>query len=255
MKRKYLGLLIIVACSISASGQNALNAEGLRTGPWKGIYPDSSLRYEAIFENGKPVGLMKRYNKDGSMAATMNFYPGSDRCHVKMYSKSGKVNAIGVYEAQKKDSTWKYLGSDESVRMIENYKLGVLSGVSESFYPSGNLSRRITYESDKKTGEWHQFFENGDTMLVTYYKEDLLHGKFHSLYPEGKMQISGEYYEDIKDGTWVHFSEEGDSITTLHYDKGKVLNPEVLEKSYESFVKYIEDNLGNFPDPAIGGDL
>ncbi|MDA3821159.1 MAG: hypothetical protein PF450_00910, partial [Bacteroidales bacterium] len=116
MRRKYLGFLVLVMFGISASGQNALNEKGLRTGPWKGTYPDSTLRYEATFANGKPVGLMKRYNKDGTIAASMNFYPESDRCQVKMYSSSGKVNAIGVYESQKKDSTWKYLGNNGSLR-------------------------------------------------------------------------------------------------------------------------------------------
>ncbi len=254
MKRIFLVLFFIELISSGVSAQNAVDKNGLKTGPWTVLYPDSTIRYTATFKKGKPVGLMSRYNTDGSLAMTMNFIPGSDRCYVKTYSPNGEIEAEGLYVNQQKDSVWNYLGPDGNIRMKEVYVNGSLEGLSESFYPSGNKSREIFFENNVRNGEWIQFFESGDTMMYAIYQDDQLHGPFHAYYPEGKDQIAGTYYFDLKDGDWKYFSEEGELVTLIRYDKGEVLNPEVLEESYEKFIKQTEENLEDFPDPALDNE-
>ncbi len=252
MRISYFMLLVLWILPAGAVGQNALDSDGLRTGPWTGYYADSTIRYEAEFSSGKPVGRMKRYDQQGNLTATMDFYPGSDRCFVKMYAKNGKLKARGIYEKQQKDSTWEYLGSNGTVRMIENYSLGELSGITETFYPSGNISRRMHYKSGIRQGPWIQFFENGDTMLVASYQDDQLHGAYNTFYQEARSQISGKYFRDVKDGDWNYYSEEGELVSVIKYDKGKVLNPEELERKYETFIQQLEETEGSIPDPALG---
>ena len=181
----------------------------------------------------------------------MQFYPGSERCFVKMFASDGKLRAEGVYEGQKKDSTWKYLGNDGKVRMTEQYNHGILSGITESYYPSGNLSRRWVFHSGIKDGPWIQWFEKGDTMLVANYVEGMLHGNYFTYYQNGKDQISGAYYQDEKDGDWHYYAEDGSLVSVISYDKGTVLNPEELERIYESFIKQLEETEGTIPDPAF----
>lgn len=250
MIRKLQYVSVILAFALSAFSQNAYDANGQRTGEWTGYYPDTTLRYEATFEAGKPVGIMKRYDQDGILAVELNYYRGTDRCAVKMFSPEGNVIALGVYDSQKKDSVWNYLGNDGTVRMIEKYKKGNLTDTTKSFYPSGKLSRIIAYSNNKKDGIWMQYFENGDTMMIASYTDDQLHGDYVAYYPKGKVQISGKYYYDLKDGDWKYYSEEEELLTVLKYNKGEILNPDVLEQSYEKFIKNIEENIGNFPDPA-----
>jgi antitoxin component YwqK of YwqJK toxin-antitoxin module len=247
-----LTLLLILTLPFAVYGQNEFDSEGKRTGPWEGYYSDGTLRYEADFKSGKPVGLMKRYDENGILTATMDFYPGTDRCYAEMYSNGSKVIAKGVYDLQKKDSTWTYLRSDGSVSMIETYNMGKLSGPVKNYYPSGNISQQVQYSSGMKQGPWIRFFENGDTMMTATYQDGKLHDEYLSYYPNGKISISGSYYHDLKDEEWTYFSEEGDVVSVIQYDKGDVLNPEELEKSYERFIQTIEENSGNFPDPAEG---
>ena len=249
MNRYNLILLLILILPFAANGQNEFDSNGKRTGPWEGYYSDGTLRYEAEFESGKPVGLMKRYDEKGILTATMDFYPGTDRCYAEMYSNRGRVIAKGVYESQKKDSTWIYLRSDGSVTMVENYDMDELSGPANNYYPSGNLSQQLHYSSGKKEGPWIRFFESGDTMMTATYLNGRLHGEYRSFYPSGEVSISGSYHRDLKDGDWTYLSEEGEVVSVIQYDQGDVLNPEELEKSYERFIQTIEENSGNFPDP------
>ncbi len=249
---KNLSFIILIILSFTANGQNAFDENGKRTGPWEGFYSDGTLRYKGEFKSGQPVGLMKRYDEEGNLSITMDFYQEADRCFAKMYSKNGCVIAKGVYESQEKDSTWIYLGSDGKVRMVENYEVGTLTGPVEYYYPSGSLSQRLHYRSGKKDGPWIKLFENGDTMTVSGYTLGTLHGDYFSYYPGGKISISGQYHNDLKDGDWSYFSEEGELLSVIRYNKGEVLNPEELEKSYERFIKTIEENEGNIPDPDTG---
>lgn len=248
MKRCHLSFAVLLL-SVALSGQNALDSSGQRTGRWQGFYPDGKLRYEAEFIDGKPVGTMKRFDESGNLSVSMNFYPGTDRCFAEMYAANGRVIARGVYEAQKKDSSWTYLRHDGSVSMMENYNGGSLSGPAENYYPSGRISQQLHYSSGKKNGPWIRFFENGDTMITASYTEGVLHGSYTSYYSGGSVSISGAYHNDLKDGDWNYFSEEGDILSVIRYNKGDILNPEELEKSYERFIRSIEENTGNIPDP------
>lgn len=252
MMRCNLILLLLLILPFAVNGQNEFDSNGKRTGPWEGYYSDGTLRYEAEFKSGKPVGLMKRYDEKGILTAVMDFYPGTDRCYVEMYSKRGKVIAKGVYESQKKDSTWVYLRPDSSVSMVENYNIGELSGPTKNYYPSGNLSQKVHYNSGQKEGPWIRFFESGDTMMTATYRDGKLYGEYLSYYSNGEVSISGSYSRDLKDSDWTYYSEEGNVVSVIKYDQGDVLNPEELEKSYERFIQTIEENTGNFPDPAEG---
>jgi antitoxin component YwqK of YwqJK toxin-antitoxin module len=250
MKRYHLSFAALLL-AVTLSGQNALDNNGQRTGRWQGFYPDGKLRYEAEFLNGKPVGTTKRFDEKGNLSASMHFYPGTDRCLAEMYAPNGRIIARGVYEAQKKDSTWTYLRHDGSVSLVENYNGGSLSGPAVNYFPSGSISQQLHYSAGKKSGPWIRFFENGDTLIAAGYTEGKLHGSYTSYYTGGSVSISGTYHNDLKDGEWIYFSEDGEILSVIRYNKGDILNPEELEKSYEKFIRSIEENTGNFPDPDI----
>lgn len=245
-------VISLLALSLCTEAQNAYDAAGRKTGPWKVYYPDDGpLRYEAVFSMGKPVGRMKRYNEKGGLVANLNFYPGSDRCHAEMYHTNGRLKAVGVYHDQKKDSVWLYFGTDETLRMRETYENGVLSGPSATYYETGNPARMVSYSSGKREGTWLRLYENGDTMQIATYEEGELHGAFTSFNPDGEAEVTGRYFKGTLDGDWVYYDSEGELKKTLHYDRGTLLNPEELEKSYEDFIRHIEENMNNMPDPAV----
>jgi antitoxin component YwqK of YwqJK toxin-antitoxin module len=252
MKQHLFIVLLLLAPMAATWAQNAIDAEGRKTGNWKVYYPEGDvLRYEGCFEKGKPVGSMKRYNEKGGLEAELNFYPGSDRCHAKMYHTNGNLKARGVYQGQLKDSVWLYFGSGNTLRLMETYQKGELSGWSESYYQTGSVAQRVFYTGGQRHGIWLWLYENGDTMQVAHYSMGMLDGAFRSFSPEGNPEVTGQYTEDLMDGDWEYFDEEGVRKSVLHYDHGTLLNPEVLEKGYEEFIQHVEENMNNMPDPAV----
>lgn len=245
-------LLLFSLLAIDLSGQNALNDRGERTGKWTGYYPDSTIRYEGFFEDGAPVGTMKRYDTKGNLAMVMEFYPGTrgGRCLVELLSLSGKIQAKGIYQDQVKDSTWTYLSSDGSVRMTESYLRGKLEGEQRSYYPSGDLSQILHFKDNREHGKWIQFFSNGDTMLVAHYKLGVLDGSYKTYYPEHKEKISGIYRSGHMDGKWIYLSEEQELKSEIEYQMGVAISTDELERQYEEFIKMLEENEGKTPDPA-----
>ncbi len=89
-------------------GQNQLDEQGRKTGPWRVEYPNGKTLYEGTFEEGKPVGLMIRYYDSGAIRAKMNFDPIPDRSRAELYYEGGKKAAEGVYHGKDKDAEWTY---------------------------------------------------------------------------------------------------------------------------------------------------
>ena len=61
--------LILFTGIIAVSGQNRLDDQGRKTGPWKEEYPHGTTLYEATFHQGEPVGIMVRYYETGAVRA------------------------------------------------------------------------------------------------------------------------------------------------------------------------------------------
>ena len=245
-------LIVLSFFFVNLSGQNALNKRGERTGAWKGYYPDSTLRYEGNFQDGVPVGTMKRYDNRGNLAMLMRFYPGTNgsRCLVESLSLHGKVQARGVYQDQVKDSTWTYLSPNGEVRMTEEFYLGRLNGMQRSYYPSGELSQTLDFKDGKEHGKWIQYFTNGDTMLVAIYRKGMLNGPYRTFYPAHKKRISGMYKSGHMDGSWLYFTEEQELKSEIKYQMGVAISTDELEQQYEQFIKMLEESEGKIPDPA-----
>lgn len=256
MNRPYLFIkLLVLFCIVplTLSGQNLTDEQGYKTGPWKVNYPNGKLRYEATFDQGLPVGLMKRYNDKGELMAEMNFIPNTTRCYAKHYGGGKLLKAKGLYINQKKDSVWTYYRSNKTISLTESYKDGLLSGPVISYYPGGSISQEYIYLNGKKHGQWKQLFEDGKIMQRCNYTNDMLNGHYEAYYPEGQLEVEGGYIRNKLDGDWNYYTEEGELKQVLKYRMGEIQNPEDLQENYDKFIKHVEDNIGNIPDPDNGG--
>ncbi len=251
-KKIFIILLSFIILPCALSGQNLTDAQGMKTGAWKVNYPDGTLRYEAVFEKGVPVGTMKRYDEKGMLVAKMNFLPNSTRCYAKLYRGNKQLKAEGLYISQRKDSVWVYYGKNDFINLKENYVNGIQKGITESYYASGKISQVFNFENGVKNGKWTQYFEDGNLMQTCTYKNDKLHGSYEAHFPEGRVEVKGNYVNNFKDGDWMYFSEEGEVKDILQYSNGDILNPETLQENYDEFIKHVEDNIGNIPDPDDG---
>jgi antitoxin component YwqK of YwqJK toxin-antitoxin module len=245
-------IFICLFIPLSLIAQNLTDDQGRKTGDWRVKYPNGKLHYEASFEKGQPVGLMKRYNDMGTMIAEMNFIPNTSRCYTKLFMGGNHLTAEGLYINQKKDSLWTYYRSDKSVSMTEYYKDDLLHGLMKSYYGSCKISQVYSYENGKKNGQWMQYTENGDLMQSCNYTNDMLNGIYEAFNLEGQLEVTGRYVKDLMDGDWHYYTEEGEINQVLVYILGEIQNPDDLQENYDNFIKHIEDNVGNIPDPDDG---
>jgi antitoxin component YwqK of YwqJK toxin-antitoxin module len=226
MKVMIIILLICSGCTM-VSGQNRLDREGRKTGPWKMDYPDGGTMYEASFRAGRPVGLMVRYYESGAVQARMVFDSIDNRCYTELFSEKGKKAAEGWHVDRKKDSVWTYYsGFDGTVRIKENYENGVLNGKACSYYPTGGILDEVNWREGSREGSWNQYFEDGTLRLRGAYENDMLNGPYEVYYPGSTLMIKGLYKDDLSQGTWSFYDETGELLHTLEYKNGIPLDLE-----------------------------
>ena len=208
-------------------GQNLLDEEGRKTGPWKMEYPDGGIMYEASFREGNPVGLMVRYYESGAMQARMMFDSTGDRCYTELFSEKGKKAAEGWHVKQKKDSVWTFYSDfDGTVRIRENYENGILHGMARTYYPTGGISEEVNWQKGIREGTWLQYFENGTLRLRGRYEKDMLNGPYEVYYPNSILMTKGLYRDNLSQGTWSYYDEAGELLETLEYKNGIPLDSE-----------------------------
>jgi antitoxin component YwqK of YwqJK toxin-antitoxin module len=239
-----IGLFLWLALSLQ--GQNLLDDEGRKTGHWKVEYPNGKILYEADFLEGQPVGVMVRYHDNGVVKARMIFDPGGKKSQARLFFKSGKPAAEGLYVNQVKDSVWTYYSEyDGSVRIRESYLDGKLEGVTRRYYPSGEISEEVEWKQNVKDGPWKQYYENGAPRLSGTYKNGLLQGLYEVYFSNKAIKIRGTYVENKSHGTWSFYNEKGEEIYSLEYINGV---PADMEK-YESWIQDTLMKYENVSEP------
>lgn len=245
--KQFLTIMLILGGSLPLLGQNLLDEEGRKTGPWKVDYPDGNTRYTTTFVNGHPSGEMIRYYPDGSVQAKMDFSPDGTKSYTRLYQFE-KIVAEGWYIQQAKDSVWTYYSAiDRTVRIRESYSQGKLDGPVRNYYPEGGVSEEVLWKEGSREGSWQQYYTDGNIRLCGNYKNNLLEGDYKIYHSNEEVKIKGTYLEGLAEGLWYFFDEEGREIYALEYSRGQ---PADMEK-YEAWVsdtleKYQNRNL---PEP------
>jgi len=229
------GMLFFLWGVAALQGQNQLDEQGRKTGPWKVNYPNSKTLYEAKFHEGRPVGEMIRYYESGAIRARMMFDSLEDRSFAKLYYKNGKQAAEGWYENKVKDSVWNYFSEfDGTVRIREPYWNGKLHGMVRSYYPSGQVSEEVSWLQNKKDGAWRQFYTDGSLRLESWYRDDMLHGSYELFYADNTRMpaLIRQHYSAL--GRRERIREHGARL--LDYLPFDVATPRVLTVQFASYL-------------------
>lgn len=226
--------------AFALQGQNLLDEQGNKTGPWKVEYPNGKTLYEAEFQQGKPVGEMVRYYENGAVRARMMFDQDKDRSFTRLYYKNGKQAAEGWHVNRAKDSIWTYFSEfDGTVRIREPFQNGGLNGQVRSYYSKGGVSEEVRWTQNKKNGPWKQYYNNGSLRLKSKYENDLLNGPYEVFYADSTLKVKGTYLDNHKNETWIFFDETGSEVYSIEYLLGRAVN----QKEY---LQLMQDSLKRF---------
>lgn len=220
----FLFMLFLAVPAFSQEQLNQVDNQGRKQGPWCKRDSLGVKQYEGTFRNGSPFGIFTYYYPEGSVKTISLFSDDGRLARSVSYFKNGNIMARGNYLETKKDSTWLfYSDNDTNPVSRENYRNGLLNGVSITYYPNGIISETIEYSEGIKNGKWEQFFTDGSPKVKGAFKNGENDGHFLLLFPNGKTMINGNYADGHQEGEWLFYDESGKLIRKEYYNHGKLV--------------------------------
>ena len=247
------GLVICMFLLLSGSiiAQNTVNqvdAQGRKQGFWTKKTADGKLLYQATFKDDKPVGEMKRFHPNGKIKAVLNFVEGSELSDAKLFDEAGNLVAQGKYSGQKKTGEWNYYKENKIV-LTENFQDGLKNGLSKSWFKTGELLEELTWKDDKLNGVYRSYFQNGKVFMECNYSQGKLNGPFKTRFEDGTLELDAFYASDLRDKDWLNYDNAGTLLYTLKFNKGKLLNPQVVDSIDAAQLGNLKTKGDKIPDP------
>jgi len=224
---------------------NRYNTQNKRTGIWRDLYENGSLKVEGNYANGLRNGIFKFFDRKANLEKMEKYVDGvlaSDDGESavldirKEYFEDGTLKLAGSYREDKKHGTFREfdsLGKEISGFLYEN---GLLVG--EGMLDS--LGRRI--------GKWKLFYNSGETRAEGEYIEGLHEGPWKYFHQNGKVEQTGVYKSDLATGQWRWFYGDGTLHRDEYYRRGRE-DGHAIE--YDSLAVVI--NEGDYTDGAKNG--
>jgi len=246
-------LLLCFSTQLNAQEEasNQLDGKGRKTGHWISLDADGNKRYDGMFLEGHPIGLLTRYYPDGGIKAIMDYDSSGIEVDASIYDESGKVRANGKYVNQLKHGKWIFLSSTGIPILEVDYKDDKLNGTGTRFYANGNPMEITTWSDNILHGLQQIFDEQGEKSAEIFYRNNQMDGAYLIYHPGGNLAVKGTYSQDRKEGDWVYYLINGEVDYTLKYSKGKFLNPEILDQRRKDVFDSYEKNKTSIKDPRM----
>lgn len=135
--------------------------------PFSGRQKEVSDDYMNIysFKNGKLDGLNVVYYKD-QIKEIGHWADDKQNGVFKMYTEEGiLVDDCNFKDGVRDGVTEQFYYDTGKLKVLANYKSGVLNGEFKQYYPNGQLQGETTYLNGELDGEYKQYYENGNLQL------------------------------------------------------------------------------------------
>lgn len=250
MKNLLIFCMLFVGLNLLAQdGQswNQTDADGRRTGPWKGYYPGGQVRYLGQFEKNRAVDTFYYYFEDSKLKSILIHDPDTaQKVFAMHFYSTGDTLAKGTYINQKKQGIWITYGEGSVPVEVGSYKNDQKHGKWTIYYTDGVISEVIHYQEGIENGPYKTYFENGQIRMDAFYLNGALHGQVSYYEQNGKKEKEGEYVEGLRDGKWLVYDKNELVVKLLRYEGGKLQNPEDLDSTdynQEEFMNRRKDYL------------
>jgi uncharacterized protein len=220
---------------------NRFDYEGKRTGVWRDLYPDGTVKEDGNWTRGLRNGVFKFFNKKGELDRLEKYEDGVlvvDEAATAIldirqeYYEDGKVKSDGPYRQGKRqgnfreyDTSGKEIGGalyDNDVKVGEGRidSLGRRVGKWKLFYPDGKERAEGEYIAGLKDGPWVFYFSNGKMEQQGVYKDDQPTGHWKWFFSDGSVHRDELYRKGKEDGHAVEYDSLGKVINEGDYANG-----------------------------------
>jgi antitoxin component YwqK of YwqJK toxin-antitoxin module len=223
-------------------------------------YPNGLVRMEGLFDEGRPVGEIKRYHENGVLQGIQVFdIEGNSTAQI--YAGDGTLSARGKYKGQKKDGLWHYYASSGYTFMMENYEEGLRQGEALVFSADSVVLERMFFVDGLLNGERLSYYPYGNVMFRYTYEMGVLNGPYQFFFESGSVGEEGMFVNGKKEGIWKVYDVESPEVQEINYVDGVATNQAELDAelqkkldSYETDPKLRdpEDYIHN-PEAYIRG--
>jgi antitoxin component YwqK of YwqJK toxin-antitoxin module len=247
-KTVILSLLAIATFSLQAQAEYK-----------KTKYPNGNIKMEGYFENGNPVGEIKRYHENGKLQG-IQFFEADGKSKTEIYAGDGTLSARGIYDGHKKIGVWSYYASSGYLFMLENYVDGLRQGEALVFAADSTVLERMFYVDGLLNGERISYYPYGNVMYKYTYEYGVLNGLYQFFFESGSIGEEGMYKNGKREGVWKIYDVESPQVQEINYvdgvaDNQAELDAKLQEKldSYEVDPKILdpEDYIHN-PEAYFG---
>jgi len=201
---------------------NQFDVNGARIGVWKKYYNNKRIRYQGKFEAGKEIGVFKYYSALSSdhPIVIKIFTKNTNQAEVQFFTEKGILESEGEMNGKNRIGKWLYYHSNgKSILSEENYKNGVLNGISKTYYLNGKITEFSHYKNGKLDGNLKRYADNGILLDNLNYKNGKLYGaaKYYNI--KGKLIYWGDYQNDEKVRKWEYFENgKPESLDSIKQD-------------------------------------
>jgi antitoxin component YwqK of YwqJK toxin-antitoxin module len=201
------------------TGQGIMNEQGIRTGPWKELYPDGKTKAEGMYKDGKKTGRWKYYYPDGTIEQEGAYDDdGNLTGEWKWYYNSGKLMRQESYLNGLLDGF--SVEYDESGLLVSQgeYIEGLENGFWE--YHDGETFEEGTYLNGLRNGEWKSYYAAGQLRFKGEFIDDNPNGRHLSYWDNGNVKEEGRYIMGRKEGDWIKYNDDGTLFLVISYEGG-----------------------------------
>jgi len=197
-----------------------------REGPAYYYFPNGNIRQVINYKNGKRQGSSKVYDENGTVITLYEYINDA----VVSYSFVNRVNAQG-----EKHGTWMTFYPDGTKKEEEDYKNGVLDGITRIFSERGNLINERSYREGKIIEEGIQL-KTEVIELITYYDDEVT------------IKRKGLYLNSIPTGKHVYYNTAGKPEKAIYYNDNGI-------RTAEGAVDENENRIGEWKTYYETGEL
>ena len=241
---------------------NRFNDQQKRTGIWRMLYEDGSLKEEGNYTNGLKNGVFKYFDRKGKLTLIQQFIDdvlveGEGATALpdirQEYYSDGQLKMSGSYRNGKKQGTFRtydprgkeglsYL-YEQDVKVAEGNvdSLGRRIGPWKLMYPDGSMKAEGSYQLGKKDGSWKYYDTDGDVVQTGSYQNDEPIGNWKWYYSNKALHRDEYYLRGKEDGHCVEYDSLGKVLTEGDYINGRKNGPWVLQVNDHSEEGAYED--------------
>ena len=174
-----IALLAMVMMTSVVFGQNALDADGKKVGPWKitgamssekGYAPDALVE-EGTFERSRKEGLWKKYHPNGKLKSEIVYTKGRASGTFTTYFANGNVEEKGNWKSGKYTGGYEMFYEDGTPRQKKTFnENGATEGKVQMWYPNGQVELEFNTVNGQEDGKATWYYENGDKKKEQNFK-------------------------------------------------------------------------------------